>query len=97
MFPFRQANCLQCPKVAGHFAAFVIYYIAIALPYVCFWKWCWASASALLARGRDYDMFAGMQQVMGVFINQCKARMHWGKAGWPQWEPCFDVRTWPAC
>ena len=20
----------------------------------------------------------------------CWARMHWGKAGWPEWAPCFD-------
>ena len=33
------------------------------------------------------------QTVMGVFINQCNARMHWGKAGWPRYEPCFDVRS----
>ena len=25
--------------------------------------------------------------------DECKARMHWGKAGWEKWAPCFDGAT----
>ncbi|KAK9908861.1 hypothetical protein WJX75_003902 [Coccomyxa subellipsoidea] len=29
-------------------------------------------------------------RVMGIFRQECGARMHWGKAGWPRWAACFD-------
>lgn len=25
-----------------------------------------------------------------LFLDQCGARMHWGKAGWPKHLPCFN-------
>lgn len=31
------------------------------------------------------------QEVMRLFVQECGARMHWGKAGWPTQFPCFDV------
>ena len=31
-----------------------------------------------------------VQTVMGIFREECGARMHWGKAGWPRWAACFD-------
>lgn len=27
---------------------------------------------------------------MSLLHDQCQARLHWGKAGWPQLEPCYD-------
>ena len=30
------------------------------------------------------------QQVVRIFRNTCGARLHWGKAGWPQHALCFD-------
>lgn len=30
------------------------------------------------------------QRVMRYLVQNCNARMHWGKAGWPWLEPCFD-------
>ena len=32
-----------------------------------------------------------MQEVVDIFVQQCGARFHWGKAGWPEHFPCFDV------
>ncbi|KAK9796688.1 hypothetical protein WJX73_000471 [Symbiochloris irregularis] len=29
-------------------------------------------------------------KIMSIFVYECGARMHWGKAGWPLYEPCFD-------
>ncbi|EIE25101.1 hypothetical protein COCSUDRAFT_40439 [Coccomyxa subellipsoidea C-169] len=31
-----------------------------------------------------------LSMVMGIFRQECGARMHWGKAGWPRWAACFD-------
>ena len=28
--------------------------------------------------------------VMNYFLDNCDARLHWGKAGWPTHTPCFD-------
>lgn len=34
------------------------------------------------------------QAVMDMFRSEsCKARLHWGKAGWPQHAKCFDGAT----
>lgn len=33
------------------------------------------------------------QKVVRYFIEECDARLHWGKAGWPYLEPCFDGAT----
>lgn len=30
------------------------------------------------------------QRVMHYLVEKCDARLHWGKAGWPYLEPCFD-------
>ncbi|CAL8469269.1 g8810 [Coccomyxa elongata] len=30
------------------------------------------------------------EKVVRYFIEECDARLHWGKAGWPYLEPCFD-------
>ena len=30
------------------------------------------------------------QAIVSIFRHQCGARLHWGKAGWPRWAPCFD-------
>lgn len=27
---------------------------------------------------------------MTLLHDKCQARLHWGKAGWPQLEPCYD-------
>lgn len=36
------------------------------------------------------------QEVMRIFRQDCGARLHWGKAGWPQWAACFDgAREYP--
>ena len=33
---------------------------------------------------------------MRIFRQDCGARLHWGKAGWPQWGACFDgAREYP--
>jgi hypothetical protein len=29
-------------------------------------------------------------QVLDYFLDECDARLHWGKAGWPTHQPCFD-------
>lgn len=29
-------------------------------------------------------------RVMDLFMQRCGARMHWGKAGWPRLNKCFD-------
>ena len=31
-----------------------------------------------------------MQTVISLFHDKCQARLHWGKAGWPEHEPCYD-------
>lgn len=31
-----------------------------------------------------------VQAVMRYFEENCNPRLHWGKAGWPWLEPCFD-------
>ncbi|KAK9825646.1 hypothetical protein WJX81_004482, partial [Elliptochloris bilobata] len=33
---------------------------------------------------------ARFQEVVRIFRQECGARLHWGKAGWPQWGACFD-------
>ena len=34
---------------------------------------------------------------MRIFRRECGARLHWGKAGWPQYAACFDgAREYPA-
>lgn len=30
------------------------------------------------------------QRVIALFREKCHARLHWGKAGWPQHASCFD-------
>lgn len=40
-----------------------------------------------------------LQAVIGLFHDKCDARLHWGKAGWPEHEPCYDgskhlPKTW---
>jgi len=31
-----------------------------------------------------------------ILRSDCGARLHWGKAGWPQWAACFDgAREYP--
>ncbi|KAK9823265.1 hypothetical protein WJX72_001448 [[Myrmecia] bisecta] len=37
--------------------------------------------------GVDNVPFLGLVQLLR---QQCAARMHWGKAGWPRFAPCFD-------
>ena len=41
------------------------------------------------------SMSSGVQnkefdEVLDYFLDQCDARLHWGKAGWPTHQPCFD-------
>ena len=37
------------------------------------------------------------QEVVRILRSDCGARLHWGKAGWPQWGACFDgAREYPA-
>lgn len=36
--------------------------------------------------GRPNDQF---QRIMQLFRQRCGARLHWGKAGWPQHAKCF--------
>lgn len=31
-----------------------------------------------------------VQTVISLFHDKCQARLHWGKAGWPEHEPCYD-------
>jgi len=33
---------------------------------------------------------AEFDQVLNYFLDECDARLHWGKAGWPTHTPCFD-------
>jgi len=33
---------------------------------------------------------AKFDEVLDFFLEQCGARLHWGKAGWPTHQPCFD-------
>ncbi|KAK9796706.1 hypothetical protein WJX73_006743 [Symbiochloris irregularis] len=41
--------------------------------------------------GRENVPFqASLHTVIDIFRTQCGARLHWGKAGWPQHAPCFD-------
>lgn len=35
-------------------------------------------------------MDCGEQEIMEEFRDNCNARFHWGKAGWPRLLPCFD-------
>jgi len=36
------------------------------------------------------------QEVVRILRSDCGARLHWGKAGWPQWAACFDgAREYP--
>ncbi|KAK9908511.1 hypothetical protein WJX75_008992 [Coccomyxa subellipsoidea] len=30
------------------------------------------------------------ERIVRYFVDECDARLHWGKAGWPYLEPCFD-------
>lgn len=30
------------------------------------------------------------QTVISLFHDKCQGRLHWGKAGWPEHEPCYD-------
>ncbi|KAK9839103.1 hypothetical protein WJX74_009638 [Apatococcus lobatus] len=32
-------------------------------------------------------------QMVGLFRDKCQARLHWGKAGWPEFASCFDGAT----
>eukprot|EP01023_Acetabularia_acetabulum_P065410 TRINITY_DN8655_c0_g1_i3.p1 TRINITY_DN8655_c0_g1~~TRINITY_DN8655_c0_g1_i3.p1 ORF type:complete len:582 (+),score=94.72 TRINITY_DN8655_c0_g1_i3:131-1876(+) len=41
----------------------------------------------LIHNGRNNQQF---QEVMKHFLQNCDARLHWGKAGWPDLLPCFD-------
>jgi coenzyme F420-reducing hydrogenase delta subunit len=39
---------------------------------------------------------AGAQEVIRIVRTECGGRLHWGKAGWPQWAACFDgAREYP--
>jgi hypothetical protein len=40
-----------------------------------------------LSSGVPNDKF---DAVMNYFLDNCDARLHWGKAGWPTHTPCFD-------
>ena len=31
-----------------------------------------------------------VQRVMGILRDECSGRLHWGKAGWPRYNKCFD-------
>ena len=42
------------------------------------------------AGAEDFGVVDLAQRVMGIFRQECGARMHWGKAGWPRWAACFD-------
>ncbi len=42
--------------------------------------------ASVLRRG----LCVGGQAVVSLFREQCEARLHWGKAGWPRYAPCFD-------
>ncbi|CAK0783638.1 hypothetical protein CVIRNUC_006837 [Coccomyxa viridis] len=30
------------------------------------------------------------QRVMSILVSECSGRLHWGKAGWPRYNGCFD-------
>ena len=32
----------------------------------------------------------GLQRVLQILLRECNGRMHWGKAGWPRYNACFD-------
>ena len=34
-----------------------------------------------------------VQETIHLFLSKCRARFHWGKAGWPRHFPCFDGAT----
>ena len=38
-------------------------------------------------------LFVGLQAVVKILREDCKGRMHWGKAGWDKWANCFDGAT----
>ena len=40
-----------------------------------------------ISSGRQNNEF---DAVMNYFVDNCDARLHWGKAGWPTHTPCFD-------
>ena len=40
-----------------------------------------------ISSGRQNNEF---DAVMNYFLDNCDARLHWGKAGWPTHTPCFD-------
>ena len=31
-----------------------------------------------------------LQRVLQILLNECSGRLHWGKAGWPRYNACFD-------
>jgi hypothetical protein len=37
--------------------------------------------------GKPNDKFG---KVVDLMLTQCQGRLHWGKAGWPQHQKCFD-------
>jgi FAD/FMN-containing dehydrogenase len=40
-----------------------------------------------ISSGRQNSEF---DEVLNYFLDECDARLHWGKAGWPTHTPCFD-------
>lgn len=30
------------------------------------------------------------QRVLQLLLKECNGRLHWGKAGWPRYNACFD-------
>ena len=36
------------------------------------------------------DFMLAMQRVMKILMSECSGRLHWGKAGWPRYNGCFD-------
>jgi hypothetical protein len=49
-------------------------------------------ANPCTARGwhSDGEPPVHAQAVMRYLVEKCNARLHWGKAGWPWLEPCYD-------
>ena len=31
-----------------------------------------------------------LQRVLQILLQECSGRLHWGKAGWPRYNACFD-------
>lgn len=61
-------------------------------------RFCSPSNPVLLSLPQDYLTLSGTRndkffEVIRLFREECGARFHWGKAGWPQFASCFDGAT----